>query len=145
MHTRRYPPGTRIVNIGDPGDSMFLVSEGLLEVSLPNGSEHHPLLVGKLRVGDFFGEMSLLTDEPRSATVASATEAVVYEIRRQHIQELVRNRPEIAEGMTHVAAARHLKNENAELALDSDTPSEEHRNLKSIIREKLHSLFAILR
>ena len=145
MHTRRYPPGTRIVNIGEPGDSMFLVSEGQLEVSLPNGSEHHALVVGKLRVGDFFGEMSLLTDEPRSAIVASATEAVVYEIRRQHIQELVRNRPEIAEGMTHVAAARHLKNENAELALDSDTPSEEHRNLKSIIREKLHSLFAILR
>jgi CRP-like cAMP-binding protein len=101
--------------------------------------------VGKLRTGDFFGEMSLLTDEPRSATVAAVTKAVLYEIRRQHIHDLVRNRPEIAEGMTHVAAARRLKNEDAELAADSDTPSEEHRNLKSLIMGKIHSLFTRLR
>jgi CRP-like cAMP-binding protein/small-conductance mechanosensitive channel len=145
MHTRQYKVGTPIVKIGDPGDSMFLVSEGLLEVSLPNGSEQHALVVGKLLAGDFFGEMSMLTDEPRSATVTSVTETVLYQIRRQHIQDLVHNRPEIADSMTDVAAARHLKNQNAELELDADTPNEEHRNLKTIIREKLHSLFAILR
>ena len=145
MHTRRYPPGTPVVKIGEAGDSMFLVSEGLLEVSIPNGSEHSTLVVGKLRTGDFFGEMSLLTDEPRSATVASVTKAVLYEIRRQHIHDLVRNRPEIAEGMTHVAAARRLRNEDAELAAESDTPSEEHRNLKTLIMGKIHSLFTHLR
>jgi small-conductance mechanosensitive channel/CRP-like cAMP-binding protein len=145
MHTRQYLAGTRIVNIGDPGDSMFLVSEGLLGVSLPNGSENHALEVGKLLAGDFFGEMSMLTDEPRSANVSSVTDAVVYEIRRQHIHDLVQNRPEIAEGMTDVAAARHLKNQNAELALNADEHSEEHRNLKTLIKEKLHSLFALLR
>ncbi len=144
MHTRQYPPGTPIVNIGEAGDSMFLVSEGLLEVSLPNGSENHHLVVGKLLGGDFFGEMSLLTDEPRSATVTSVTEIVLYQIRRQHIHDLVHNRPEIAESMTDVAAHRRLQNLNAEMASDSDMPSEEHRNLKSIIMGKLHSLFAIL-
>jgi len=144
MHTRQYPPGTPIVNIGEPGDSMFLVSEGLLEVSLPNGSENHPLVVGKLLGGDFFGEMSLLADEPRSATVTSVTETVLYQIRRQHIHDLVHNRPEIADSMTDVAAHRRLQNLNADLALDSDTPTEEHRNLKSMIMEKIHSLFALL-
>jgi CRP-like cAMP-binding protein len=145
MHTRQYPGATTIVKSGDPGDSMFLVSEGLLEVSLPNGSEDHALEVGKLFAGDFFGEMSMLTDEPRSATVTSVTDAVVYEIRRQHIHDLVQNRPEIADSMTDVAAARHLKNENAELALQAEEHSEEHRNLKTLIKEKLHSLFALLR
>jgi CRP-like cAMP-binding protein len=145
MHTRQYPPGTPIVNIGEAGDSMFLVSEGLLQVSVPHESEKQMLVVGKLLGGDFFGEMSMLTDEPRSATVTSVTETVLYQIRRQHIHDLVHNRPEIAESMTDVAAHRRLQNLNAELASDADVPSEEHRNLKSIILGKLHSLFAILR
>jgi small-conductance mechanosensitive channel/CRP-like cAMP-binding protein len=145
MHTRQYPAGTTIVNVGDAGDSMFLVSEGLMNVSIPNGSENHALMVGRLHAGDFFGEMSMLTDEARSATVTSVTEAVLYEIRRQHIRDLVHNRPEIADGMTDVAAHRRLQNQNAELALDSEAPSVEHQNLKSIIMEKLHSLFTLLR
>ena len=145
MHTRRYPPGTNIVTIGEPGNSMFLVSEGLLEVSLPHESEHRSLVVGKLLSGDFFGEMSMLTDEPRSATVRTVTDAVVYEIRRQHIQELVQNRPEIADGMTHVAAERRLTNQTVEQSYDPEPPTEEHRNLKSLILGKMHSLFALLR
>jgi small-conductance mechanosensitive channel/CRP-like cAMP-binding protein len=143
MHTRQFPRGTPIVKTGDPGDSMFLVSEGLLEASLPNGSDEHAVVVGKLLAGDYFGEMSLLNDEPRSATVTSVTETVLYQIRRQHIHDLVRNRPEIAESMTDVAAHRRLKNMNAELESDSDTPSEEHRNLKAVIMGKIHSLFAL--
>ena len=145
MHARQYPPGTKIVNSGELGNSMFLVSEGLLEVSLPNGAEHRTLVVGKLTAGDFFGEMSMLTNEPRSATVTSVTETVLYEIRRQHIHDLVHNRPEIADGMTHIAAERRLKNQDAALAIDAETISEEHRNLKSMILEKMRSLFAIVR
>jgi CRP-like cAMP-binding protein len=140
MHTRQYPPGTTIVTMGETGNSMFLVSEGLVEVSLPNGGGHK-LVVGKLLAGDFFGEMSMLTDDPRSATVTTLTEAVLYEIRRQHIHDLVRDRPEIAEGMSHVAARRRLENQQAELALDTEEPTEEHRNLKAIIWGKMRSLF----
>ena len=143
MHTRQYPPGTPIVKIGEAADSMFLVSEGLLEASLPNGSESHAVVVGKLLAGDFFGEMSLLTDEPRSATVTSVTETVLYQIRRQHIHDLVRNRPEIADSMSDVAAHRRLRNQDAGLASDSDSPSAEHLNLKTMIREKIHSVFAL--
>jgi CRP-like cAMP-binding protein len=145
MHTRQFAPGATIVKTGDPGSSMFLVSEGLLEVSLPDEPDHPALVVGKLFGGDFFGEMSMLTDEPRSATVTSVTETVLYEIRRTHIHELVHNRPEIAEGMTHVAAERRLKNQNAELALDSDTPSEEHLSLAARILEEMRHLFDMLR
>jgi small-conductance mechanosensitive channel len=144
MHTRKYPSGARVVTFGEGGDSMFLVSEGLLEVSVPNGTEHPTVVVGKLLAGDFFGEMSLLTGEPFSATVTSVTDTVIYQIRRQHIRALMQNRPEIADGMTHVAAERRLQNENATHAFDTDAPSEEHQNLKSIILGKLHSLFSRL-
>ena len=144
MHTRKYPSGARVVTFGEGGDSMFLVSEGVLEVSVPNGTEHPTVGVGKLLAGDFFGEMSLLTDEPFSATVTSVTDTVIYQIRRQHIRALMQNRPEIADGMTHVAAERRLQNENATHAFDTDAPSEEHQNLKSIILGKLHSLFSRL-
>jgi len=141
LHTRKCPPGTRILTFGEPGNSMFVVAEGLLEVSLPSGPERQSLVVAKLVGGDFFGEMAMLTGDPRSASVTSVTETVLYEIRRQHIQDLVQRRPEIAEAMSHVAAERRLQNQNAELALDSETPSEEHLNLRMLILQKIHSLF----
>ena len=49
--------------------------------------------MGRVRAGDFFGEVSLLTGEPRSATVTAVTDCVVYEIRKQDFEPLLKARP----------------------------------------------------
>src|SRR6266446_6163034 len=57
------PVGTVITQIGEPGDSFFIIIDGTVLVRTPVGAG------GQLRPGDFFGEMSLLDGEPRSATI----------------------------------------------------------------------------
>ena len=63
-----YKAGSVVVEEGAPGDSLYVITRGALEVTTksPDG---HPVRVGTLVVGDFFGEVSLLTGKPRAATV----------------------------------------------------------------------------
>ena len=70
------PVGTVITQIGDAGDSFFVIIDGMAGVRTPvgAGSQLHP--------GDFFGEMSLLDGEPRSATIVATTDLRSFQIVR---------------------------------------------------------------
>src|SRR5262249_62375119 len=57
------PAGTVVTEMGEPGDSFFVIIDGTVRVRTPVGPG------SQLRPGDFFGEMSLLDGEPRSATI----------------------------------------------------------------------------
>ena len=129
-----------VIKAGESGDSMFLVREGLLEVSV-QGRDGNTIRAGRLVSGDIFGEMSLLTGEPRSATVVTVTDCVLYEMLRDDIHEFV-GRPEVAEHVTHVAAKRHAKNERLLLAAQTEEPTEdEHRLLVTQILARMRSFF----
>ena len=73
----RFGRGERVIEEGAAGDSMFVLLRGTAQVSVArNGT---PLRVGVLRAGDLFGEMSLLTGEPRTATVRAEHDCEVLE------------------------------------------------------------------
>ncbi|MBF0459868.1 MAG: cyclic nucleotide-binding domain-containing protein [Magnetococcales bacterium] len=74
---RLYHDGDIIVRKGDKGDCMFLLQKGKLEVVIGANEDR---VVATLDSGDFFGEMSLFTGEPRSATVRSHGESRVLTI-----------------------------------------------------------------
>jgi hypothetical protein len=61
------PAGTVITQIGDAGDSFFVIIDGMAAVRTPVGAG------SQLQPGDFFGEMSLVDGEPRSATIVATT------------------------------------------------------------------------
>jgi small-conductance mechanosensitive channel/CRP-like cAMP-binding protein len=90
-----YAPGEVIIRRGDPGDSMFIICRGRVEVQLPsnNGDLKH---VAVLEPGNFFGEMALLTGEPRNADVHALDEVEVLEIRKPVIQQLFNDNAELA-------------------------------------------------
>ncbi len=83
--------GERVMKQGDTGSSLFVVVEGELEVTL----DGQPAPVGVLKAGDFFGELALLTDLPRSATVTARTAAQLFEIERALAWELIDRAPEV--------------------------------------------------
>ena len=58
--------------------------------------------------GDFFGEMSLLTGEPRRATVRAATAAVLYELSRDTVASLIERRPDVADVLSRAVAERKI-------------------------------------
>ena len=102
-----YAPGEAIIRCGDPGDSMFIICRGKVEVQLPsnNGDLKH---VAVLESGNFFGEMALLTGEPRNADVYALDEVEVLEIRKPVIQQLFSENAGLAEALSHKITERQV-------------------------------------
>ena len=108
FHLKELKPEKVLFNQGDDGDSLFVLVEGLLEVSSQvEGEKRH---LSFLRPGSFLGEMALLTGEKRSADVTSSTESLVGELTKESIMSLATENPEVLNKMTAVVAKRRLKN-----------------------------------
>jgi CRP-like cAMP-binding protein len=76
---RRFDAGATIVAEGEPGHSMFVVHAGKLVVTM-RGASGDPIRLTDLGPGDFFGEMTLVEIQNRSATVAAETPTLLYEL-----------------------------------------------------------------
>ena len=118
LHLQKFKPEEVLFNQGDDGESLFVLVEGLLEVSLQEeGKKKH---LSFLRPGSFLGEMALLTGEKRSADVTSSTESLVGELTKESIMSLATENPEVLKKMTAVVAKRRLKNEEIASASGKD-------------------------
>jgi CRP-like cAMP-binding protein len=84
-----FPPGTKIVVEGDPGQSLFLIRRGRAVVSVA-GAE-----TAVLEPHSYFGEVSLLDGGPRTATVTAQTQVSALEITSSSFERLLRNDPSI--------------------------------------------------
>jgi CRP-like cAMP-binding protein len=91
--------GTVVIAQGDHGDTFYVVLDGSLEVS----SDGRALRT--LGPGDFFGEIALLRDMPRTATVSASTAAEVLAIRRMDFLTAVLGNPESAETVEEMVTA----------------------------------------
>jgi len=134
--------GETLFRHGDEGDSLFVVVEGLLDARIDlkgGGTEEN---VGRIRAGEFFGEMALLTGDPRSATLVAATDAVIYEVGREAMMELVEARPEISNSISQAVAERQLERERALKRQDEDP---EPDKVESIARQILNRMTRIFR
>lgn len=95
--SRRFPAGSVIIQEGEPGDSMFIMCEGEVEITKRLGlvlDEEVPreriIIRLKAEEGVCFGEMALLENEPRSATVTALTECHLLEMGREEFFTLVK-------------------------------------------------------
>ena len=106
--------GERIVRQGDPGQSMFVVLDGRVRITLePSGQE-----VAVTSRGGFFGEMSMLTGEPRTATVSALDDALLVEITADRFRELALARAGLVEHVSEMVVARRAGLESARAAAD---------------------------
>jgi hypothetical protein len=85
--------GEVIVREGDPGDSMFIVSTGEVRATLLRDGREVP--VATMRDGDFFGEMAVLSGEPRTATVTAVKSTELLELSREHLSEICSRHPHV--------------------------------------------------
>lgn len=93
-HEERVEDGAHIVEIGDPGDSLYLLVEGAAQVLYPGRSADFEL--ASLAPGDFFGEMALLNDRPRSATVRALEPARLLVVSKEDFQKVMLEAPAVA-------------------------------------------------
>jgi len=96
----RVEPGTVIVRERDAGDRFYIVAEGSLEVS----QDGFP--VTELDAGDYFGEIALIRDVARTATVTARTAVVLYALDREDFLAAVTGHPPSAEAAETVVSAR---------------------------------------
>jgi small-conductance mechanosensitive channel/CRP-like cAMP-binding protein len=101
----RVHPGAAVVRQGEPGSSLFVVVEGVLDVEIDFG-QGAPQWARLLVPGDMFGEYSLLTGDPRSATVTARTESLLFEITKAGLEPVLERCPELAEAMSRTLMAR---------------------------------------
>lgn len=128
---------TVVVTQGEPGESMYVLAEGLLEVLIEQ-SDGTQIKVADLAPGTFFGEKSLLTGEPRSATIVCAADSVICEITKTCVSELLDRKPDIAEILARAMAERDLHNE---LAINRATKEEVEERVSTIVGNIISKIF----
>jgi small-conductance mechanosensitive channel len=117
MRIRKYGKGEIIFSEGDAGDTMFIISEGIVDVKINISSNDNR--VACLVDGEYFGETALLQGESRNATVAAQTDVVVYEIQRTIVKQFVEQYSDFAQRLSLAIVKRQLSNSNTrENALD---------------------------
>ena len=141
---RTYLSGESIIRRGDQGDSMFVLLEGLLAVQISvaeDDGKSREEEVTRIAPGQFFGEMSLLTGERRSATVLALTDTVVYEVRRDDLDHLLRKRPALAEAMSRALAVHQLRDAQIRSDLSRQAREDQIRSTADRIINRMKVLF----
>jgi CRP/FNR family cyclic AMP-dependent transcriptional regulator len=120
---REFPAGAILFEEGQPGDDMYIVVSGEVEIRRQAGESERVLAV--LPAGEFFGEMAILNGRPRSATAVVRTAARLLVIDGTTFEAMLRARPEIALRMIKALATRlDSANHHVELLL---LPTANHR------------------
>jgi CRP-like cAMP-binding protein len=112
-----YGAGERVVQAGESGDTAYVVDSGRLAVLISDGKAERQ--VATFSPGDFFGEMSLLTGEPRSATVRAIDDARLVTIGSTSLRAALERAPDLAQRLAEVAALRKEGLLEARAALDA--------------------------
>lgn len=107
-----YSGGDVLFQQGDAGDAAFVIISGEAEVSID--TDKGPLVVAQLRDHDFVGEIAILCDVPRTATVTACSRVEALRISKDLFFRLVKEFPEIAIEVMRELAHR-LENTNARL------------------------------
>ncbi len=99
LQTRLFVPGDKIIKSGDIGDEMYFIANGAVRVVLPD----HDVTLGS---GDFFGELALITDQPRNADVEAIGFSTILALKRRDFTTFLKRNPDLRNKIRKVAAQR---------------------------------------
>jgi CRP-like cAMP-binding protein len=134
--------GEPVIEEGAAGDSMFVMLHGAANVFVSkNGSK---IQVATLAAGDCFGEMSLLTGEPRSATVRADGDCYVMEIGKPVMAEVLSDAPGCMEQLSQLLAQRRMETEGIlKEATSTDEHASKERQYTASFLHRLRTFFQL--
>ena len=95
LHIRTYAPQETIFWEGEPGVGMYIIQMGRVQISKLRGEDKSATVLAELSEGDFFGELALLDDSPRSACAIAIEDTQVVGIFRPDLMELFDRKPKL--------------------------------------------------
>jgi CRP-like cAMP-binding protein len=117
-YQRTLSPGEVIFDEGDPGDQLYVIQSG--EVELVRETPHQQRVVARLGAGDFFGELGLLQGGPRTARAVAVSTTRVIALDRETLETMCIEQPEIAIRMIRVLVSRLIEAERRLAVLGAD-------------------------
>jgi cAMP-dependent protein kinase regulator len=126
------PPGGVIVSEEEMGDALYIIIYGTARVSHEVNGER--LNIALLRAGDYFGEWSLLTGLPRTASVVAVTRVEALRVEYGPFQDFIQKNPDVRQRIDEVAHNRHSALEGV-VSLDSATLSTELSQLENLLNK----------
>ena len=106
--SEKYPADTMVIQAGEVGEKFYLIEKGQLEV-LTSGKEDRARKLAELGPGEYFGEIALLADIPRTATVRTLTETVLLSLNKRDFLHLVGHNSFFARSLEQVSGRRVYK------------------------------------
>jgi len=113
-----YVAGDVISREGDVSDSLFILARGSVEIAREGKDGGERKHLADMIAPDHFGEMGLLTGQERSATVIARKDVLCYRLDKRGFDAILKARPQIAEALSQVVAAREVANDATMQALD---------------------------
>ncbi|MBI3179014.1 MAG: cyclic nucleotide-binding domain-containing protein [Deltaproteobacteria bacterium] len=128
MQMRTLAPGETAIREGDAGDAMFIISSGQVKVTktAESGGE---VVLARLSDGAFFGEMALLSDSPRSASVLAEEETLLFQVSRQVLDDVVKGFPSVKNVLLRFYRQRLLATLMATSPIFKPLPAEDRKAL----------------
>ena len=135
-----YGKDALLVKEGNPGDSMFIITRGSVKITVKGASGE--IRVGERASGGFFGEMSLLTGEPRSASVWAAEDLETIIIDKQGFSEVLLTDPGLLELFVDVVESHK---EVLQSAIEEDRKNFENqpKRTRDVLLKKIRSYFGL--
>lgn len=132
--------GETIITQDKPGGSMFVILSGMVVVNrkFPDGKV---IEFARLGTYEYFGEISLLTGEARSANVIAHTECQVLEIAKQSLEPIFERRPSLAASIAEIMAERKLKNDMLSAEAKSASVSERLKGYTEAFTQSIQKFF----
>jgi CRP/FNR family transcriptional regulator, cyclic AMP receptor protein len=123
MRRRSYRQGDVIFHKGDPGSTLYVVEQGQVKIFTPS-QERREVVLSIFAPGEFFGEMALFDDQPRSASAEAATLVTLLTLQRDDFRQAIMQHPAMAIAVMAVLVKRlRHTDEMVEDAVFLDLPS----------------------
>lgn len=132
--------GERITKKGAVAHWLYILAQGSVEISVPESDHHHP--IARVEAPGFFGEMGMMTGEPRSADVYAITDVDCLRLDKSGFEDIIKKRPEIANAMSQEMAKRRVQL-SALSNLDEEARSVHHDRIAGEILESIKKFFGL--
>ena len=139
--TAPFVKGEALTRQGAQAHWLYIITEGEAEVRVAMDGANQK--VGALRGGDYFGEMGLMTGEPRTSTVVATTDVKCYRLGREAFEAIVRRRPEIAEAISLTLAKRRVGLDSAREEATEEALRERMQKTQGALLRRIRSFFAL--